>query len=220
MYTNIQVLPFDGPVLAGSNVLLSYRYHTSAIMSSQTGVKWVSIPDQPKPSSSQEKLPGKYLPSGGSEAKPVAAQQTANPSPKFGLTVKLYILSTGGDPGSTCEIRGKFSTSRGASVDVKQDLPVNANFSGENDGRGRVLVSHYVESMDAPPSFEQHIYEEGNVITPNRYMFDNRVSWDTASYPDYYSGKQYMYQTWPIRDTSYVGVTFYTVSLLGWWYVE
>ncbi|MCJ1256402.1 hypothetical protein MMC24_004223 [Lignoscripta atroalba] len=149
---------------------------------------------------------------------PVPPRADAGPTYLFNTRIKLFVLSTGGDPGSRCEIRGKLTTNSGISKDVSLDLPVKSNFVGENNGLGRLVVEIDKISASTPATFEARLYEEGNIVTPDRVFVGRTVNWNTTDYPEWYNAKVYLEQSQNSADKGYVGHLWWQVTGLGYYY--
>src|SRR6266480_1602299 len=62
---------------------------------------------------------------------------------RFRTHIRLFVKKTGEEKGwfsgSTCEIRGRINA-HGQTKNVSADLPENKDFSGENNGLGRLVA--------------------------------------------------------------------------------
>ncbi|KAJ6050173.1 hypothetical protein N7444_006889 [Penicillium canescens] len=118
------------------------------------------------------------------EAPPASVSQKALSLPRYTTTVKIYLLSTGRDPGSTCELRGwivMFTDTGRPYRSINVDMPVSHDFSGDNNGRGTRVAEFTVTTLGKPASFAGFLMEEGFLpFVPDKVILNYFLDWDTA----------------------------------------
>lgn len=114
---------------------------------------------------------------------------------------KLYLLSTGQDPGSTCELDGWIKSGTDFHGIWKRDWPVATNYRDSIDGPA-LLAECNSESKFSPLPISVELSEDGNGIGGSRthlanYTFDPNLSgvdtsgnWQTWTFNNVRSGYQ------------------------------
>ena len=164
------------------------------------------------PGSASLPVPSELQPGGLGTTKP---RPDNPPPPLWKNRVRVYIKQTGGDPGSTCEIRGSFTANSGFNKVIKIDIPVESDFGGENEGYGRLIAEMNGNSQNLPLVHTTKIYEEGILGVGNRSLAAFTVNWTTDWYPGWKNGNEYWVTSECAADPRYKAIVRYQVTYLG-----
>jgi hypothetical protein len=136
---------------------------------------------------------------------------------RYITTAKIFLYSTGDDPGSVCEIKGYLSLSSGLGTtrqNIDTEEPVNHNWKSDNGGFGTQLTRDpgvIRRSLGLPANITAYLYEEGNWIQGNRIMLNYRIDWETAD-PAWANGNAWWIKSWNTSDRNYVCYLWWKVT--------
>ena len=131
----------------------------------------------------------------------------------FRTHVQVFLVSTGDDSGSSCELEGWLRYIDGTisppGLDFTRDYPVKSSWAGENGGLGRQLFESTASRVGLPLGFNVQVYEDdiGGLDHILTYSMDF-ASPENARYRD---GSVWTLNSWNTEDNRY------RVTL--WWQV-
>jgi hypothetical protein len=107
---------------------------------------------------------------------------------KYSTRVWVYLNHTGDDAGSTSEIHSEIYFDDATNALGYIEISNNTDFSGDNGGLGKLLVTKEAISRGFGKRFRATAYEEGNISTPNRMIVDGTIDFESG--PDGYMSGQ------------------------------
>ena len=182
--------------------MLASSHLISEAMANARPISYAEIPEKPQ-TSEDKTLDGHVI-------APLAVS-------RYRTDVKIYMLSTGDDPGSVCELKGSIRTNAGGQTDVKsidEELPLKKNWSNENNGFGHLLATVSKETIFVPATFSGYLYEEGNIIQGDRVILNYKIDFGTTNFP-WANGNSWWVKSWNIGDKRYACYFWWQVTQLA-----
>ncbi|ORY07005.1 hypothetical protein BCR34DRAFT_604009 [Clohesyomyces aquaticus] len=132
--------------------------------------------------------------------------------------IRLYVQETGTEIGgrTQVEIREHMSASGvvapAQTRDMSVDLLEKTDFSGENNGLGRIVGEIAVLTRNLPANFSGELYEEGILIAGDRFFTRESVDWNTA--PDNWAdGREWYFTQTNSNDQNFKGHLAWQVTI-------
>lgn len=133
---------------------------------------------------------------------------------KFRTHIKVYMISTGDDPGDECELEGyiRFTypppdTRR--EIDI--EMPVKKSWAGENGGLGRFISEYTHDSIGLPSNFRVFLAED------DLFGDDIIINWGIDWTPENLymaNGGAWKITSWNTGDTRFRATVWFRVSEL------
>lgn len=141
----------------------------------------------------------------------------ASATARYRTVIRIYMLSTGDDPGSVCELKGSIRTNAGGQTNVRsisEELQVKKNWSSENGGLGHLLASVTRETVFVPATFSGYLYEEGNIVQGDRVILNYAIDFSTTGI-DWANGSAWKVKSYNTGDKRYACHFWWRVTKLA-----
>jgi len=135
---------------------------------------------------------------------------------RFNTKVRLYLISTGDDPGDECELGGNIQTNwqfenlrAHRTIDI--ELPVKKNFENQNNGLGFLLAELDTRTIGAPANLSGYLVEEGSIFRGDKIILSYSVDWNTAPLA-WADGRSWRVKSWNSSDHRYACYLWWRVT--------
>jgi len=132
-------------------------------------------------------------------------QAAAGVSPTFHTHVQVFLLSTGDDSGSECELEGwiRFpdSTRNPPGLDFERDFPIKSSWAGENGGLGRQLFEYTASRVGLPLGFNVQVYEDDTAGLD--FILTYSMDFARPENAQYWNGGVWTLGAWNTEDNRY-----------------
>lgn len=130
----------------------------------------------------------------------------------FHTHVKLFLLSTGDDPGDECELRGwiSFPSTQPVVNNISIDFPVLTSFANENFGLGRLLAELSTDSVFQPAEFQAFLREDDT--GGSDWILQHVMDWTNPSNLSYADGRAWVLKSWNSTDNRYICKLWWQVT--------
>ncbi|KAI9767278.1 MAG: hypothetical protein M1839_004544 [Geoglossum umbratile] len=130
----------------------------------------------------------------------------------FHTHVKIFLLSTGDDPGSECELRGwiSFPGTQPVVNVFEIDMPILTSFANENFGLGRLLAELSTDSSFQPAQFQAFLNEDD--IAGIDWILQQVFDWTNPSNSRFADGNAWVLRSRNSADHRYVCNMWFQVT--------
>jgi hypothetical protein len=129
----------------------------------------------------------------------------------YQVHVKIFMVSTGDDSGSECELTGWISfPGTGQILNFEVDLPVKESYATENGGLGRLIAEFSASRASAPNPFQAFVDEDdiGGLDSILSVVMD----WTRPENVQYANGQEWTWRWFNTEDNRYQCNLWWQVS--------
>ncbi|KAK2748779.1 hypothetical protein FQN57_000360 [Myotisia sp. PD_48] len=133
----------------------------------------------------------------------------------FRTHVKIFAVSTGDDPGNSCELQGhiRFSTPTTTNRNINIELPVKSSWATENNGLGRFLAEYTRDSVAIPANFSAFLLEDD--IFGDDIILNWGVDWTNPANLGMADGRAWTLRSWNTGDSRFRVTLWFRVTQLS-----
>jgi hypothetical protein len=140
-----------------------------------------------------------------------AQSLTAADTTVYQVHVKIFMVSTGDDSGSECELTGWISfPGTGQILNFEVDLPVKTSFAAENGGLGRLIAEFSGSKVSEPNPFYAFVDEDD--IGGLDHILSEVMDWTRPENKQYSNGQEWTWRWWNTEDNRYQCNLWWQVS--------
>lgn len=136
---------------------------------------------------------------------------TAADTTVYQVHVKIFMVSTGDDSGSECELTGWISfPGTGQILNFEVDLPVKQSYAAENGGLGRLIAEFSGSRVGSPNPFQAFVSEDDTGGLD--HILSEVMDWTRPENKAYSNGQEWTWRWWNTEDNRYQCNLWWQVS--------